>query len=102
MTLSSPANMNLLAAGPWRKTVGLPKRVSFEIGPYLLILSSSHFSAVLALIALRKLRLWPIIGIPSEPGGSFFVDLLLLIKRRNMGIRSMREVNRLLMVCVCV
>lgn len=61
------------------KTVGLPKRLSFEIGPYFLALPEIHFSAVLALMAQRKLRLWPTTGMPNDPGGILFDDLRRLL-----------------------
>ena len=79
-------NTNLFAACPEIKTVGLPKRLSFDIGPYFVILCWSHFSAVLARLAPRRLRLWPIKGIPSEPGGSLFDDLLPFVRRKKMGM----------------
>lgn len=75
------------------KTVGLPKRLTFDMGPYFIILSSSHFSAVLALIARRRIRLWPIIGSPSEPGGNLFDDLLL--RRKKMEIEKTKMVNEI-------
>lgn len=57
------------------KTVGFPKRLSLETGPYFLSLSSDHASAILARIALRRPRLWPTKGSPSDPGGSSSDDL---------------------------
>jgi len=90
--LLSLVNTNLFASFPYMKTVGLPKRVSIDIEPYFCILSRSHFSAVLVLIALRSCRLWPIMGIPSEPGGSFLDDFLPLI-RRKMGKRTIKMVK---------
>lgn len=66
------------------KTVGFPNRVSFETGPYFAILLSSHSSAVLVRMARRRPRLSPIKGIPSDPGGSFLEDFLLLTRKRKM------------------
>lgn len=85
-SLSVLVNTNLFAACPEIKTFGLPKRLSFDIGPYFVILCWSHFSAVLARLAPRRLRLWPIKGIPSEPGGSLFDDLLPFVRRKKMGM----------------
>lgn len=67
------------------KTVGLSKRLILDIGPYFFALSSSHLSAVLALIAQRRLRLWPTRGIPSDPGGSLLDHLFLLLRRKAIG-----------------
>lgn len=58
-----------------------------------MILCSSHFSAVLARLALRRPRLWPIKGIPSEPGGNLFDDLLPFVRRKKMGMRN-REMGQ--------
>ena len=80
------------------KTVGLPNRLSFDIGPYFIILSSSHFSAVLARIARRRPRLWPMIGIPSEPGATLFDDSVLLISRSRTGIRKRKRASRIFMI----
>lgn len=60
-------------------TVGLPKKVSFEIGPYFLTLSWTHFSPVFVLMAQSMPKLWPIVRIPSDPGGNFLDDPLLLL-----------------------
>lgn len=79
-------------------TVGLPKRLNFDMGPYFLILCSSHFSAVFDLMAPRRPRLWPIMGMPSEPGGSLFDDLLL-VRRRKAGRRKRKKMNNALMAC---
>lgn len=82
------------------KTVGLPKRLSFETGPYFSILCCSHFSAVLARMARRRPRLWPIMGSPNEPGGTLFGDLFLLAKRSKMGMRRRKTVKkRVFMIC---
>lgn len=82
--------------------MGFPKRLSFEIGPYFLALSSSHFSAVLAFIALRRPRLWPIMGNPNDPGGILCDDLFpLLLRRRKMGRRKMERIKKIF-ICVCL
>lgn len=83
------------------KTVGFPKRLSFETEPYFLILCSSHFSAVLARMALRRPRLWPIMGSPSEPGGSLYDDFFLLVRRRKMGMRKRKTVMRRRISMIC-
>lgn len=80
-------------------TVGFPKRDNFDMGPYFIILCCNHCSAVLALIARRRLRLWPIMGIPSEPGGSLFDDLLL-VRRRKIGRTKKKMVNRILFMVI--
>ena len=98
--LLSLVNTNLFAAGPEIKTVGLPKRLSFDIGPYFLILCSGHFSAVLARMALRRPRLWPIKGIPSKPGGSLFDDLLPFLRRKKMGMRNREIARKIFMIYV--
>lgn len=98
--LLSLVNTNLFAACPERKTVGLPKRLSFDIGSYFVILCSSHFSAVLARMALRRPRLWPIKGIPSEPGGNLFDDLLPFVRRKKMGMRNREMARKIFMIYV--
>jgi hypothetical protein len=64
-------NMNLLAAGPARRTVGMLKSDSFETGPYLWTRSRIHRSVVFPRIARMMLTVWPITGRPKEPGGKF-------------------------------
>lgn len=81
-------------------TVCLPKRISFDIGPYFLILASSHFSAVLARMARRRPMLWPIKGIPSDPGGNLFDDLLPHDRRRKMGVRKRKIARKIFMFWV--
>ncbi|GMP65379.1 hypothetical protein CsSME_00026199 [Camellia sinensis var. sinensis] len=82
---------HLFAACPEMKTVGLPNRLSFEIGPYFLTLSSSHCLAVLAFITWRRVRLWPMMGSPRDPGGSFCDDLVFFTRRKKMGMRNSRR-----------
>ena len=80
------------------KAVGLPKSHSFEIGPYFVILCCSHLSAVLERKARRRSMLWPTMGIPSEPGGCLFDDLLPLVKRRKIGMSNSKIVNSASMI----
>ncbi|KAI6687489.1 hypothetical protein NL676_024317 [Syzygium grande] len=81
-------------------TVGLPKRVSFEIGPYFPTLSWSHFSPVFVLMARSRSMLWPTMGIPNDPGGSFLDDPLLLLQlnRKRTGRRKRRRVIKTFIV----
>jgi hypothetical protein len=44
-------------------------------------------------MARRKPRLWPKRGIPSDPGGTLFDDLLPLVRRRKMGTRKRKIAN---------
>lgn len=41
--------------------------------------------------------LWPIKGIPSDPGGSLFDDLLPHERRRKMGVRK-RKIARIIFI----
>ncbi|KAK9209663.1 hypothetical protein WN944_002030 [Citrus x changshan-huyou] len=52
-------------------------------------------------MAWRKARLWPIMGIPSEPGGSPFADDLLLVRRRKIGKTRRKIINKAIMFCRC-
>lgn len=97
--------MNLLAAGPYMNTVGLPNRFSFDMGPYLLTLSWIHCSAVFARIARRRSKLWPIMGIPIEPGGTVVVDeeyvvFLVLLRKIRIGMRKTRAAKRILSIVI--
>lgn len=83
--------MNLFAAGPVRKTVGLPKRVSLDMGPNFLILLLIHCSPVFVRMAQRRPRLWPMIGIPRDPGGSLFDGFLVLVRRWMVMRRNARR-----------
>ena len=42
--------------------------------------------------------LWPTMGIPSEPGGCLFEDLLPLVKRRKIGMSNSKIVNSASMI----
>jgi hypothetical protein len=55
---------------------------------------------VLACIARRKARLWPKKGIPSEPGGTLFDDLLPLVRSRKMGMRKRKVARKIVIVFV--
>lgn len=78
-------NTNLFAACAWMKTVGLPKRLIFETGPYFAILCWSHVSAVLARIARRRARLWLIKGIQMSPEEPFLLFFFPCCKERQDG-----------------
>jgi hypothetical protein len=39
-------------------------------------------------------------GIPSEPGGSLFNDLLPFVKRRKIGMRNRKIARKILMIYV--
>ncbi|KAM3385283.1 hypothetical protein ACQJBY_009292 [Aegilops geniculata] len=79
-------NMNLLAAGPARSTVGVPNSDSFDTGPYLSILSWIHRLPPSPRMARRRPRLWPITGRPREPGGRLAGCAFLALVRRWMAM----------------
>ena len=97
----SLVNMNLFAAAPLRRTVGVPKRLSLDTAPYFWILLWSHFSPVFFLRACKKLKLWPMMGMPREPGGSFW-DTPLLSLRKSMMKIGRRKINRRLKIDIAV
>lgn len=78
------------------------------MGPYFWTLFWSHCSAVLARMARRRLKLWPIMGIPSDPGGVRLDDddlgvLVLVMRMSGMmrrRIRRRKVVMRMFIVVV--
>lgn len=79
------------AAGPLSSTVVLPKRRSLETGPYLFTRCCTHISPVLVRMARSSCRLWPMKGMPREPGGSFLLLLTFpnpsLTRRTTTGMK---------------
>jgi hypothetical protein len=51
-------------------------------------------------MARRRPRLWPKRGIPSDPGGTLFDDLLPLARRRKMGMRKRKIAKKIFIIFV--
>jgi len=51
-------------------------------------------------MARRRSRLWPKTGIPNDPGGTFFDDLLSLVRRRKMGMRKRKIARKISIIFV--
>uniref|UniRef100_A0A2P2PSX4 Uncharacterized protein n=1 Tax=Rhizophora mucronata TaxID=61149 RepID=A0A2P2PSX4_RHIMU len=75
-------------------TVLYPTKLSFEIGPYFFILFFNHSSAVFLRMALWRANVWPIMGKPKDPGGSFLGFSFLFRRTSRTSGRRKRRIRK--------